>query len=163
MRIRHKNANTYRSDDETEGLWEPFDAELVAQSNLKPNLRELERLARRNDWVDDWRGDMKDTLLKLADQHPDEIAQWKWDLIRDAILPEPDNDAAINYQCKTSIRETYKNSGLQVIIKMARIELTPEKPDYSGGGWHVREIANEYITRSTELTACPVLGRGNDQ
>lgn len=31
----------------------------------------------------------------------------------------------------------YRHRGLQVIVKLANIELTPEKPSYEGGSWHV--------------------------
>ncbi|KAJ2006506.1 hypothetical protein GGI04_001855 [Coemansia thaxteri] len=34
---------------------------------------------------------------------------------------------------------------LQAIVKMSNIELTPEKPEYSGGNWHVEAMANERI------------------
>ena len=32
---------------------------------------------------------------------------------------------------------------LQIIVKLANIYLTPEKPDYEGGTWHVEGQANE--------------------
>lgn len=31
----------------------------------------------------------------------------------------------------------YGNRGLQIIVKLANIHLTPEKPNYNGGTWHV--------------------------
>lgn len=34
---------------------------------------------------------------------------------------------------------------LQVIVKLANIELTPEKPDYSEATWHVEGMRNENI------------------
>ena len=34
---------------------------------------------------------------------------------------------------------------LQVIVKLANIELTPEKPRYGGGAWHIEGIAEERI------------------
>ncbi|KAG0049981.1 hypothetical protein BGZ83_005219 [Gryganskiella cystojenkinii] len=34
---------------------------------------------------------------------------------------------------------------LQVIVKLANIELTPENPKYVGGAWHVEGMANESI------------------
>ncbi|KAL2869463.1 DUF4246 domain-containing protein [Aspergillus lucknowensis] len=36
-------------------------------------------------------------------------------------------------------------TSLQVIIKLANIELTPEKPEYEGGSWHVEGQLNEHI------------------
>ena len=35
------------------------------------------------------------------------------------------------------LKRDYAHRGLQVIVKLANIELTPEKPDYEGGTWHV--------------------------
>ncbi|WP_329416506.1 DUF4246 domain-containing protein [Streptomyces sp. NBC_00704] len=35
--------------------------------------------------------------------------------------------------------------GLQIIVKLATIHLTPEKPEYSGGSWHVEGMLNERI------------------
>ena len=35
------------------------------------------------------------------------------------------------------LQQTYKDQGLQVIVKLANIELTPRKPTYIGGSWHV--------------------------
>ncbi len=48
---------------------------------------------------------------------------------------------------------TLKGRKLQVICKLANIELTPEKPDYTGGSWHVEGMQNEvcvfvFVTRS---------------
>lgn len=34
---------------------------------------------------------------------------------------------------------------LKVIVKLANIELTPDKPRYAGGAWHVEGTANEHI------------------
>ena len=46
---------------------------------------------------------------------------------------------------------------LQVIVKIASIELTPEKPSYSGGNWHVEGMRNERIV----ATACMYLQNDN--
>jgi Protein of unknown function (DUF4246) len=44
--------------------------------------------------------------------------------------------------------EQFHASGLQVIVKLATIELTPEKPSYNGGTWHVEGQLNEHICAS---------------
>lgn len=36
-------------------------------------------------------------------------------------------------------------SRVQVIVKLANIHLTPEKPDYKGGSWHIEGQLNEHI------------------
>ncbi|KAG8526561.1 uncharacterized protein KY384_008762 [Bacidia gigantensis] len=41
---------------------------------------------------------------------------------------------------------THKEANnLQIIVKLANIHLTPEKPEYEGGTWHVEGMANESI------------------
>lgn len=35
------------------------------------------------------------------------------------------------------LKRIYGYRGLQAIVKLANIELSPEKPDYQGGTWHV--------------------------
>ncbi|WP_030324589.1 DUF4246 domain-containing protein [Streptomyces flavochromogenes] len=44
-----------------------------------------------------------------------------------------------------SARVDLRGRGLQVIVKLATIHLTPEKPEYSGGSWHVEGMVNERI------------------
>lgn len=43
-----------------------------------------------------------------------------------------------------------KEKKLQVIVKLANIHLTPEKPKYEGGSWHIEGQLNEHIV-STAL------------
>ncbi|MEU0954185.1 DUF4246 domain-containing protein [Streptomyces niveus] len=50
--------------------------------------------------------------------------------------PEPPGDSA---------RVDLRGHRLQVIVKLATIHLTPEKPEYSGGSWHVEGMMNERI------------------
>jgi hypothetical protein len=56
---------------------------------------------------------------------------------RKPILPEPEPFEKLDYDWVFDLREKFKDTGLQVIVKMASIELTPEKPEFSAGGWHV--------------------------
>ncbi len=44
-----------------------------------------------------------------------------------------------------SARVDLRGRGLQVIVKLATIHLTPDKPEYSGGSWHVEGMLNERI------------------
>ncbi|KAJ5363438.1 uncharacterized protein N7496_009151 [Penicillium cataractarum] len=43
------------------------------------------------------------------------------------------------------LRKEFSKEGLQVIVKLANIELTPEKPEYAGGSWHIEGQLNERI------------------
>ncbi|WP_345528892.1 DUF4246 domain-containing protein [Streptomyces showdoensis] len=44
-----------------------------------------------------------------------------------------------------SARVDLRGRRLQVIVKVASIHLTPEKPEYAGGSWHVEGMLNERI------------------
>ncbi|KAH7252992.1 hypothetical protein B0J15DRAFT_398761 [Fusarium solani] len=72
----------------------------------------------------------------VEDRH---IARAKWEKVREAKLPEPRQFEEIDYAPEKSLREKFKENGLQVIVKMASIELTPEKPEFPAGGWHMNE------------------------
>lgn len=89
----------------------------------------------------DWKEDAKrvsEGLRPLHAQIPDEsLARAKRDKVRDPKLPEPYDFWPVDYSVKKSLRERFKKEGLQVIVKMASVELTPEKPEFPAGGWHV--------------------------
>ncbi|MFF6809454.1 DUF4246 domain-containing protein [Streptomyces sp. NPDC012403] len=44
-----------------------------------------------------------------------------------------------------SVRVDLRGRRLQVIVKLATIHLTPDKPEYAGGSWHVEGMLNERI------------------
>ncbi|MET8857368.1 DUF4246 domain-containing protein [Streptomyces sp. NPDC004579] len=44
-----------------------------------------------------------------------------------------------------SARVDLRGRRLQVIVKLATIQLTPDKPEYAGGSWHVEGMLNERI------------------
>ncbi|KAH8893651.1 hypothetical protein GQ53DRAFT_684136 [Thozetella sp. PMI_491] len=139
-------------DNETEGIWEPFDpvelSKQLAKHSFEPGVWDLREIKADCEWSDeeDEEGNKRrDPSAAQILRHPEDIDKWKWQHVKDAILPEPDNDFEIDYACQTSLREKFKDSGLQVIVKMVRIELTPEKPDFPAGGWHVEGMGNERI------------------
>ncbi len=54
------------------------------------------------------------------------------------VFPEPEgNFRPLSQPASFDLRSKYRNHGLQVIVKLANIVLTPEKPEYEGGTWHV--------------------------
>jgi Protein of unknown function (DUF4246) len=72
-----------------------------------------------------------------------EDIRWYWENhVRRTILPEPkpfDADTVEGPLEPFSLRDKLGGSGrpLQVIVKLANIVLTPDKPEYAGGTWHV--------------------------
>lgn len=65
------------------------------------------------------------------------LSPGEWVQGREAILPEPEEFEEIDYTPRRRLRKMFKEHGLQVIVKMASIELTPEKPHFPSGSWHV--------------------------
>ncbi|CAI4213483.1 unnamed protein product [Parascedosporium putredinis] len=59
--------------------------------------------------------------------------------------PLPYKPRDYNIEEKDTLRGQFRDSGLQIIVKMASIELTPEKPTYPGGNWHLEGQLNEHI------------------
>ena len=78
-----------------------------------------------------------------TDVHKPEIQEAvkfaKWEHIRDPALPEPKDFEPVDFGKYFSLRH-FRGTGLQVIVKMASIELTPENPDFPAGGWHVSTL-----------------------
>ena len=62
---------------------------------------------------------------------------------RRVVLPEPPRefDPGPLEVDTFSLKEMVGASPLQVIVKLANIELTPEKPQYGGGTWHVEGMS----------------------
>ncbi|MGW7458776.1 DUF4246 domain-containing protein [Streptomyces sp. NPDC054797] len=84
-----------------------------------------------------------------ADAYAEALSAWDeafedWSENRRPVIPDapdftppPSPDA--------SARVDLRGRGLQVIVKLATIHLTPDKPEYPGGSWHVEGMMNERI------------------
>ncbi|KAJ2912666.1 hypothetical protein MD484_g7746, partial [Candolleomyces efflorescens] len=92
---------------------------------------------------------------RIADE-TDNAYYWRryqlWEDDRTLVIPEPtlpfDSEAFRKSNLHDlSLKEVYAKRGrpLQIIVKIANIELTPEKPVYGGGTWHVEGKLNEHI------------------
>ena len=57
---------------------------------------------------------------------------------RRLLYPEPEGEFQPRQAPPSlDLKTKYEKRGLQVIVKLANIHLTPEKSDYEGGTWHV--------------------------
>ncbi|KAF7907850.1 hypothetical protein BELL_0449g00070 [Botrytis elliptica] len=74
----------------------------------------------------------------------EEEAEEKWRETRKPVIPEPLFED-VDYSIKLRLEHQFQESGLQIIIKMASIELTPEKPEFPAGSWHIEGQMNEHI------------------
>ena len=74
------------------------------------------------------------------------------DPLRDSSLIPGDDTLAsgqVAYEAAAAeLHATFRAKGLQVIVKLANIHLTPDNPIYKGGSWHVEGLANEHIIAS---------------
>ncbi|KAB8235263.1 DUF4246 domain-containing protein [Aspergillus alliaceus] len=82
-----------------------------------------------------------------TDMHEYYEAHTAWSRSRPVKLPEPGEftPPETNPDDELDLRKKFHEKGLQVIVKLANIELTPEKPEYDGGAWHVEGQLNERI------------------
>ncbi|KAF8885764.1 hypothetical protein BD779DRAFT_657637 [Infundibulicybe gibba] len=113
-------------------------------------------------------GSLPSTEGPQIEEGEDENAYWdrrqKWiETTRRVVLPEPGEfrppsvpeDLEIEYldprtgelklEEVVDLRRDFGRRGLQVIVKLANIHLTPDEPDYRGGTWHVEGQLNEHI------------------
>ena len=79
----------------------------------------------------------------------------KWHILRKPVQPQPDafedGDDFYTPEEGERLSERFKQSGLQIIVKMASIELTPEKPEFPAGGWHVSYSSHHSLWLSSIL------------
>ncbi|KAJ5987197.1 hypothetical protein N7451_011562 [Penicillium sp. IBT 35674x] len=84
-------------------------------------------------------------------QGPDETdrAHWQrlmeWERTGTIKQPEPREFTEYKSRNPIDIQKLFGDTGLQVIVKLANIELSPEKPGYEGGSWHIEGQLNERI------------------
>ncbi|KAF9152920.1 hypothetical protein BG015_004459 [Linnemannia schmuckeri] len=79
----------------------------------------------------------------MPDFGDDDEARWAYEKVR---IPKPLEIPEFTPPAEIP-KYDLKNTGkpLQVIVKLANIELTPENPKYEGGTWHVEGMANDNI------------------
>ncbi|KAK4634837.1 hypothetical protein CLAFUW4_00328 [Fulvia fulva] len=58
-----------------------------------------------------------------------------------------EGDAAMEEERKR-LQNVFQKQGMQVIVKLANIHLTPDRPTYDGGSWHIEGQLNEHIAAS---------------
>jgi hypothetical protein len=126
-----QDSNLLFSDDNCDN-WIPNDAKECADVEVSPEKLEDEG----------W----DDAYLREADGGKDMLTKIKWEVLCKPRLPEPHFED-VDYTPVPGKRliDKFRKSGLQVIVKMASIELTPQKPCFPEGSWHVEGLMNEHI------------------
>lgn len=94
--------------------------------------------------------EMDDLMWSWEHGFEDDYMEW-WEANRVLTYPEPRTFRPTNRAIQgagarlVDLKSEYNASGLQVIFKLANIHLTPEKPEYNGGRWHIEGAMNEHI------------------
>lgn len=65
--------------------------------------------------------------------------------VRGCQCSESDGDSDHHKLYSVKLQDTFRSQGLQVIIKIDGVELTPEKPTYHGSDWQLQGQMNEHI------------------
>ncbi|ESZ91703.1 hypothetical protein SBOR_7922 [Sclerotinia borealis F-4128] len=135
------------ADDENNENWIPSGPEDVADVENNPAWG----VGVRHDHNDDDDEDIEeredeDIEDVEDDNNGDENSQSKWKQSRKPNIPEPifENVQYTRAEEKHLVNK-FRESGLQIIVKMASIELTPENPEFPTGGWHIEGQMNEHI------------------
>lgn len=126
--------------DENPSNWDPSDK--MECLNVEVDEKKLED----EGWEDEY--------LEEDDNGQEMLAEYKWKVLRKPVLEEP-VFKDVKYEPKPGERlfDKFRESGLQIIVKMASIELTPEKPYFPQGGWHVEVsfIRCDCVNRTNKL------------
>ncbi|KMK61263.1 hypothetical protein Y699_02104 [Aspergillus fumigatus Z5] len=80
----------------------------------------------------------------------------EWQRSQPINRPEPGEFDPHPFYNQINLCKEYGERGLQVIVKLANIELTPEKPEYAGGSWHIEgQLCRNAPGTSSHLSKYP--------
>lgn len=71
------------------------------------------------------------------DQHAFWESVSRWYNTQPVVQPEPKDFVAPRADATVDLRNQFPDTKLQVIVKLANIELSPDKTTYDGGSWHI--------------------------
>lgn len=145
------NEDLYSAIEEVITQAYPLLASSLASTQMLPNRERIEDVGDgyvRKETFDDEMDDDDDN----DEDHDDSESE------SDYVLPEPieygerrradvaDNSNSMDNKSE-EIKRSFKENGMQVIVKLANIHLSPEKPSYGGGSWHIEVSSNSFRMR----------------
>jgi len=74
-------------------------------------------------------------------------AGWAGKTIIDRKNDDPDFNTCHNFY-KVALQDSFRKKGLQVVVKISSIELTPEDSAFEGTDWHLDGMLNDHIVAS---------------
>ena len=120
----------------------------MSNSSMKARtspMKEHDEDKEEEEWDEDVDGENSDESMNSEDSEDERHRT------RILVQPEPPPYtpiAANPHSAPTNLSQDFQASGIQIIVKLANIHLTPEKPAYDGGAWHVEGQLNEHICAS---------------
>ncbi|KAI7550002.1 hypothetical protein KC331_g3454 [Hortaea werneckii] len=125
------------------GATERIDGAKAHYTEPKPPSEEIDRLV-------DQQTHPRDRGMSMQSRR--DVAESRWvEAHRVLMQPEPNKYDHRPFRPSRStidLREEFGQKGLQVIVKLANFHLTPDKPTYDGGSWHIEGSLNEHICAS---------------
>ena len=121
------NEDLYSAIEEVITQASPLWATCVASTLVLPNADRMEDVGDGYVQRETRDGDDDDGTLSESDYVLPEPIQYGG-----RIRPAPEMSTETN-----QIQHLFRANGMQVIVKLANIHLTPEKPSYDGGSWHI--------------------------
>ena len=79
----------------------------------------------------------------IPEKNYDEEGYEEWKENRWPLIPEPPSFTPTTEEGRIGVN--LRGRSLRIIVKLANIVLTPDKPSYPGGSWHVEGMMNESI------------------
>ncbi|KAH7337291.1 hypothetical protein B0J17DRAFT_769439 [Rhizoctonia solani] len=140
-------AELYKTIEEIIGAYIPL-FERVLTDSIPENRAIPERTHNDYSYDEEYRPEPDYEDYPDDDDEYDRVYQ-EWEEGRPIVLPYIREGGYMPGSLeKRPIEYTLGARTIQVIIKLANIHLTPEKPKYDGGSWHVEGMMNEAITAS---------------
>jgi hypothetical protein len=114
----------------TEVEYDPDPEEM--SEDEKPQKLDNENEDEYYERLEDWAESIREVVLPEPGKfEPPTVAEHRKEDL------EPGTTDKLKSELRVDLKRDYLKRGLQVIVKLANIELTPEKPSYEGGTWHV--------------------------
>ncbi|KAH6909367.1 hypothetical protein BKA70DRAFT_1426494 [Coprinopsis sp. MPI-PUGE-AT-0042] len=144
-----ENADLYEVVEDVIAAAIPLWEMTLAPGGLGPGeFAHFQRISYNDSYYDPDPEDMTEEDGPPVDDDWDLRYEWKGH-IRRTVLPEPNEFDSANVTTPEpfSLKDRFgkMRRPLQIIVKLANIELTPENPGYEGGTWHVEGKLNEQI------------------
>lgn len=114
----------------------------IASAKFEEEQRELARKKRERQAQQDGADEEEESSEHDDDNYDDddeyveECYKSKYIMIPEPGAYEPRTKASTDEDL-ADFQQAFSTNGLQVIVKLANIQLTPEKPTYDGGSWHI--------------------------